>query len=163
MFATKPSLGDSPQAVRMGEAHGASFSDAEASQPGSLPSISLPTGGGSITGSGEKFKVNAASGTESLSMPIVPTAGRAGFGPGLSLNYNTGSGNGTFGLGWDLSVPCITRKTSKGLARYLDAEESDVLLMAGVEDLCPMFQRNDKGEVDSDTGEAVVHTESRAA
>src|SRR4051794_16084229 len=83
-----------------------------------LPSLSLPKGGGAIRGIGEKFSVNAVTGTSSMSVPLVATPGRSEFGPQLSLSYNSGSGNGVFGLGWGLSLPSVTRKTDKGLPRY---------------------------------------------
>src|SRR5256885_13470941 len=90
------------------------------------PIISLPKGGGAIRGIGEKFAANPATGTGSLSVPIATSPGRSGFGPQLSLTYDSGSGNGPFGFGWSLSLPAITRKTGKGLPRYDDAGESDV-------------------------------------
>ena len=105
----------------------------------SLPSISAPKGGGAIRGIGEKFSVNAANGTSSLSIPIPASAGRSGFTPQLTLTYDSGSGNGPFGFGFTLDVPCITRKTDKGLPRYLDEDESDVFLLAGAEDLVPIL------------------------
>ena len=42
-----------------------------------LASVSLPKGGGAIRGIGEKFSVNAVSGTASLSVPLVFSPGRA--------------------------------------------------------------------------------------
>src|SRR5882762_5194002 len=100
--------------------------DASTDKSGSaLPSISLPKGGGAIRGIGEKFAANPVTGTASLSVPIFTTSGRSGFFPQLSLSYDSGAGNGPFGLGWSLSVPSITRKTEKGLPRYLDTENSD--------------------------------------
>lgn len=89
------------------------------------PSISLPKSGGAIRGIGEKFAANPVTGTGSMSVPILTSPGRAGFGPQLSLSYDSGSGNGPFGFGWHLSVPEITRKTDKGLPQYHDAVESD--------------------------------------
>ena len=86
-----------------------------------LPSISLPKGGGAIRGIGEKFTANPVTGTASLSVPIFTSPGRSGFGPSLSLSYDSGSGNGPFGFGWSLSLPSITRKTSKGIPKYQDA------------------------------------------
>src|SRR5271157_5886228 len=86
------------------------------------PVLSLPKGGGAIRGIGEKFAANPVAGTGSLTVPIVASPGRSGFGPQLSLSYDSGSGNGPFGLGWSLSLPSITRKTDKGLPRYHDAE-----------------------------------------
>ena len=91
----------------------------------SAPSVSLPKGGGAIRGIGEKFAANPVTGTGSMSVPIATSPGRSGFGPQLSLSYDSGSGNGPFGFGWSLSLPAVTRKTDKGLPRYLDAEESD--------------------------------------
>jgi len=88
---------------------------------------------------GEKFAANPVTGTGSMSVPIALSPGRGGFGPQLSLSYDSGAGNGLFGLGWNLSLPAITRKTDKGLPRYLEDEESDVFLLAGAEDLVPLL------------------------
>src|SRR6476660_3169588 len=89
------------------------------------PVISLPKGGGAIRGIGEKFAANPVTGVGSMSVPIAASPGRSGFGPQLSLTYDSGAGNGPFGLGWSLAVPSITRKTEKGLPPYLDNIESD--------------------------------------
>src|SRR5690242_181129 len=107
----------------------------------SAPALSLPKGGGAIRGIGEKFSANPITGTGSLSVPIAVSPGRSGFGPQLSLTYDSGSGNGVFGVGWNLALPAITRKTDKGLPRYLDADDSDVFMLSGAEDLVPMFQQ----------------------
>ncbi len=111
-----------------------------------MPSITLPKGGGAIRGMGEKFAANAVTGTASLSVPITVSSGRAGFGPELSLSYDSGSGNGPFGMGWSLSVPAITRKTDKGLPEYRDAEESDDFLLSGSDDLVPVLVADAAGE-----------------
>jgi hypothetical protein len=103
------------------------------------PQISLPKGGGAIHGIGEKFSANPVTGTGSLSVPIATSPGRSGFGPQLSLSYDSGSGNGPFGLGWSLSLPEITRRTDKGLPRYCDDEESDIFILSGAEDLVPVL------------------------
>src|SRR5213593_2002601 len=108
--------------------------------PLGAPTISLPKGGGAIRGMGEKFAANPATGTGSMSVPLATSPGRSGFGPQLSLFYDSGSGNGPFGLGWSLSLPVITRKTDKGLPQYRDAEESDVYVLSGAEDLVPVLQ-----------------------
>src|SRR5437764_1694070 len=104
------------------------------------PSVQLPKGGGAIRGMGEKFAANPVTGTGSMTVPIAASPGRAGFGPQLSLSYDSGSGNGPFGLGWSLALPSITRRTDKGLPRYRDAEESDVFILSGAEDLVPVFK-----------------------
>ena len=101
------------------------------------PAVSLPKGGGAIRGIGEKFAANPVTGTGSMTVPIATSPGRSGFGPQLSLSYDSGAGNGPFGFGWSLSLPAITRKTDKGLPRYRDAEESDVFILSGAEDLVP--------------------------
>jgi len=76
------------------------------------PALSLPKGGGAIRGIGEKFSANPVTGTGSMAVPSH-VSGRSGFGPQLSLSYDSGAGNGPFGLGWNLSLPSITRKTIK--------------------------------------------------
>jgi hypothetical protein len=103
------------------------------------PSIALPKGGGAIRGIGEKFAANPVTGTGSMSVPIATSPGRSGFGPELSLSYDSGTGNGPFGFGWSLALPQITRKTDKGLPRYDDAAESDVFILSGAEDLVPLL------------------------
>jgi hypothetical protein len=111
------------------------------------PAISLPKGGGAIKGIDEKFTVNPATGTGSIRIPIFTSPSRQGFSPQLVLSYDSGSGNGPFGLGWDLSVPSITRKTDKGLPRYRDAEDSDTFILSGAEDLVPsLVQQGDAWE-----------------
>jgi hypothetical protein len=108
----------------------------------SAPQVSLPKGGGAIKGMGEKFAANPVTGTGSMSVPIATSPGRSGFEPQLSLSYDSGAGNGIFGLGWNLSIPSITRKTDKGLPRYFDAEESDVFILSGAEDLVPVLAQD---------------------
>jgi RHS repeat-associated protein len=115
------------------------------------PSLSLPKGGGAIRGMGEKFAANPITGTGSFSIPMVTSPGRSGFGPQLSLSYDSGAGNGHFGLGWQLSLPAITRKTDKGLPQYRDAEESDVFILSGAEDLVPVFQTDGRRFEDTTT------------
>src|SRR5438046_2595300 len=81
-----------------------------------------------------------------MSVPIATSPGRSGFAPQLSLSYDSGVGNGPFGFGWSLSLPAITRKTDKGLPHYRDAEESDVFILSGAEDLVPVLVQNAHGE-----------------
>jgi Salmonella virulence plasmid 65kDa B protein len=79
----------------------------------SISTPSLPRGGGAIRDIGEKFTTNPATGTGSMEVPIATSPGRSGFGPRLALSYDSGSGNCVFGLGWNLSLPSVTRKTDK--------------------------------------------------
>jgi len=111
--------------------------------PPALPSVSLPKGGGAVRDIGEKFSVSSATGTASLTIPVATSPGRAGFGPSLSLSYDSGSGNGPFGLGWNMAVPAVTRKTDKGLPRYVDDPDTDTFILAGAEDLVPIRAERD--------------------
>src|SRR2546430_14292506 len=105
--------------------------------------ISLPTGGGAQHGIGEKFSPDLHTGTGNFTVPIALPPGRNGFQPQLSLVYSTGNGNGPFGLGWSLSVPGVSRKTSKGVPQYRDGgdavdTERDVFILSGAEELVPV-------------------------
>src|SRR5262245_15417589 len=73
--------------------------------PTSLPTISQPTGGGAIRGIGEKLSINPVTGTSALSVPVGTSASRGDFAPQLTLTYDSGAGNGPYGLGWQLALP----------------------------------------------------------
>jgi len=120
--------------------------EAPSAASGQVPLLSLPKGGGAIRGIGEKFGTNPVTGTGSLTVPIATSPGRSGFGPQLTLSYDSGAGNGSFGLGWNLSLPSITRKTDKGLPQYRDAEESDEFILSGAEDLVPVLTKTGSGQ-----------------
>src|SRR6478752_9013442 len=104
--------------------------------------ISLPKGGGALSGIGEKFSPDLFTGTGNFTVPIALPPGRNGFKPQLSLVYSTGNGNGPFGSGWGLSIPGVSRKTSRGVPRYGDEggplAERDTFLLSGAEDLVPV-------------------------
>jgi RHS repeat-associated protein len=124
----------------------------------SPPTVSLPKGGGAIRGIGEKFAANPVTGTGSMTVPIATSPGRSGFGPQLSLSYDSGAGNGPFGFGWSLSLPAITRKTDKGLPQYLDAVDSDVFILSSAEDLVPVYRQDLDGFwVRDSAGSLVIH------
>src|SRR5690554_1391623 len=79
----------------------------QSSRPGHIlptPSLSLPKGGGALRGIEEKFAANPATGAATVSIPLPASPGRGGFGLQLSLLYNSGTGNGPFGLGWSLDL-----------------------------------------------------------
>jgi RHS repeat-associated protein len=137
--------------------------DDSAQAPGqvSAPTITLPKGGGAIRGIGEKFGVNPVTGTGSMTVPIATSPGRSGFGPQLSLSYDSGSGNGAFGFGWSLSIPAITRKTDKGLPRYADADNSDMFLLSGAEDLVPELDPDASGQLVLHDGQPVISEQER--
>lgn len=98
--------------------------------------ISLPKGGGALHGIDETFSPDLHTGTGNFTVPIALPPGRNGFQPQLNLLYSTGNGNGPFGLGWSLSIPGVSRKTSKGVPRY--NESTDTFLLSGAEDLVPI-------------------------
>jgi RHS repeat-associated protein len=98
--------------------------------------IALPKGGGALHGIGEKFSPDLHTGTGNFTIPVALPPGRNGFQPQLNLVYSTGNGNGPFGLGWNLSIPGVSRKTSKGIPRYDDGR--DVFILSGAEDLVPV-------------------------
>lgn len=119
-----------------------------------IPQVTLPKGGGALKGIDEKFQVNAANGTASLSIPLPLSPNRNGFTPQLSLSYNSGTGNGLFGIGWDIDLPSIQRRTDKKIPRYFDTNEvnaipqEDSFMFSGVEELVPFLElKNDKWEV----------------
>ena len=103
--------------------------------------ISVPEGGGALKGIGEKFSPDLFTGTGNFTVPIALPPGRNGFQPQLNLVYSTGNGNGFWGLGWGLSIPGVSRKTSHGVPRYYDydpKEKADVFILSGAEDLVPV-------------------------
>lgn len=104
----------------------------------SVPEVVTPTGGGAIRGISEKFAVTAATGTGGFTVAVRVPPGRGAVQPSFALEYDSGLGNGPFGLGWRLDVPMITRKLSDGVPRYDDVHESDTFLLAGAEDLVPL-------------------------
>ncbi|MFB7125421.1 SpvB/TcaC N-terminal domain-containing protein [Kitasatospora sp. NPDC056273] len=118
-----------------------------------LPTPSLPKGGGAIRGLGEKFTVNPARGTGSMSVPLALSPGRSGSGPGLALRYESGAGNGTFGFGFDIGLPTISRKTAKGVPRY---DASDVYLLSDAEDLVPVLLEQPDGSWSPDVRDVTI-------
>jgi RHS repeat-associated protein len=114
-----------------------------------VPSISLPKGGGAIKGIDEKFSVNAVNGTTSFSIPL-PFSQARGLSPSLALSYNSGSGNSIFGLGWNLGLSSVKRKTDNKLPQFMDSIDSDTFLFSEAEDLVPEFRRKDDGTFETD-------------
>ena len=111
-----------------------------------IPEISLPKGGGALKGIDEKFEVNSANGTAGFSIPLPITPGRNGFSPSLALSYNSGGGNSPYGLGWDVGIPAIQRKTDKRLPRYRDGSDEDIFMFSGAEDLVPFLNEVASGD-----------------
>ena len=97
------------------------------------PELGLPKTSGTIKGIGEKFSLSPATGSGSASIPIATTSVRGA--PQLTIAYDSGNGNGLFGLGWSLGLSAITRKTEKRLPTY---DDHDTFILAGLEDLVPV-------------------------
>ena len=86
--------------------------------------ISLPSGPGSIEGLGEAFQPTLNTGTGKYAIQLQLPPGTAGHAPGLSLNYEGGSGNGPLGFGWRLPIAYIQRQSDKGIPGYVDSANS---------------------------------------
>jgi len=110
-----------------------------------IPQISLPKGGGALRGIDEKFQVNAANGTATFNISLPFSPGRNDFSPALSLSYNSGGGNGPYGLGWSVDYPAIVRKTDRRLPRYIDELDEDIFMFSGAEDLVPLLEEQPSG------------------
>lgn len=95
-----------------------------------------------MKGIDEKFTVNAVNGTATFALPL-PFSPARGLTPNHTLVYNSGAGNGLFGLGWNIDISSITRKTSKGLPQYQD--DADTFVLSDAEDLVPAYKKNDDG------------------
>jgi RHS repeat-associated protein len=107
--------------------------DAEATRPGS---------GAGLRDITETFSVSPATGLGSAGIAIASSAGRSGIDPALALGYSSGAGNGPFGLGWQLNLPEIRRKTSAGVPHYSDATDTFLL---GSDDLVTAAARDGAG------------------
>jgi hypothetical protein len=99
-----------------------------------LEKISLPSGPGSIEGLGDSFEPQLNSGTSSYSVKISAPPGVAGLQPDVVLRYNSGGGNGPFGIAWSAGFLSIQRQTEKGLPTY---GSSDTFTLGG-EELVPL-------------------------
>ncbi|MBC8947241.1 SpvB/TcaC N-terminal domain-containing protein [Xenorhabdus indica] len=87
-----------------------------------LSAPSFTKGGGAITGLQGHLGNIGPDGALSLSLPLPISAGR-GFAPALTLNYSSHGGNGSFGIGWNLNLPCIRRRTHLGVPTYQESDE----------------------------------------
>ncbi|WP_334513294.1 SpvB/TcaC N-terminal domain-containing protein [Bradyrhizobium sp. AZCC 1693] len=111
----------------------------------------LPKGGGAIRGIDEKISVDGYRGTARLTVPLPINPVRGGIGPELSMDYESGAGNGPFGIAWSVNAPAIVRRTDKGIPRYADDIDSDGFLAPGTDELV---------RVADDRGNAIVRYHS---
>nr|XP_036574855.1 uncharacterized protein CTRU02_15184 [Colletotrichum truncatum]KAF6781334.1 hypothetical protein CTRU02_15184 [Colletotrichum truncatum] len=104
----------------------------------------MPSGGGAIKGMKEASDVNLVSGSVTMSVPISVTASSRWGMPNISLSYDSGAGNGPFGLEWHLlGLPAIERKTANGLPTYEDG--IDRFMLNGNE-IVPLFEPDGLGD-----------------
>jgi len=88
-----------------------------------LPSITFAgtTGGNNDLGVAAEIKltpeINTAgfSGDANISISIIVPPGRANIKPDLKLTYNSSSGDGWIGLGWNIEIGSIQRQTKNGI------------------------------------------------
>ncbi len=93
--------------------------------------LSLPSGPGSIEGLGRNFTPSLSSGTASYGIDIAVPPAIGGFGPSLSLDYDSGGGVSEVGLGWRLGgLPSLRRRTEDGLPKF-DASDKFELVGLG--------------------------------
>ncbi|HZD69858.1 MAG TPA: SpvB/TcaC N-terminal domain-containing protein, partial [Actinomycetes bacterium] len=70
-------------------------------------------------GAEHAIDVDQSTGAAVVTVPVPLTEGRGGFGPSLTLAYDSGAGNSPFGIGWSLSHAApVTLDTRDGLPRY---------------------------------------------
>jgi len=123
------------------------LSRAAVDKSGVKPSvISLPSGPGSIEGLGESFEPQLNNGTFEYSFAVKLPPGVNGHVPSVSLEYDSGYGNGAFGLSWRLAIPYIQRQTDKGLPQYND---SDTFIYVNGEELVPLADQSFRTENES--------------
>ncbi len=104
--------------------------------------MNLPQGGGAIRGMGETFRMDPVTGTAGAGIPLPITPSPRGLAPSLALSYDSGLGQGPFGLGWALDQPRITRKTDKRLPSYVDNHAYDVFILSGAGELVPKLDES---------------------
>lgn len=103
---------------------------------GKKPALSLPKGGGALKGLNEKFSVDAFTGSASSAITLFTAPARLETLGGITLSYNSGSGNGPMGIGWSIGSPSVKRRTDKGVPKYGTSKcTSDIFIAPGTDDL----------------------------
>jgi RHS repeat-associated protein len=100
----------------------------------SSPTLSLPRGGGAVRGIADSVESQDFTGSATFSIPIHAPAIR-GTGPAIALSYGSGAGNGPFGVGFDVAMASIARRTTTGIPRYTD---DDVFVFSSEGELVPV-------------------------
>jgi len=98
--------------------------------------LSLPKGPASIEGLGRNFVPSLSSGTSAYGIDIAVPPAVAGFGPKLSIDYDSGGGVSELGIGWKLGgLPAVRRRTENGLPRFDSTDAFEVAGMSVTSDL----------------------------
>ena len=103
-----------------------------------LPKLSIPKSGGSFNSRTGGYEVGNQ-GEGSFGIPLAMPSAR-GAGPSLHLSYHSGSGMGTFGLGFDLAMPHIVRNLDHGVPAYKD---NDTYTSSELGELLELKQKTD--------------------
>ncbi|KAI1112286.1 65kDa B protein-domain-containing protein [Nemania sp. NC0429] len=127
MSLSRYPLTTQPASGGQATSHGTQISSAPKTNPG-------VNGKHTVQASASPFRVDAATGAVSVSIPTVSPFGRenSALTPNPELIYNSLGGNGPFGIGWTIALPEISRKTSQHVPTYTD---DDVFVLSGAEDL----------------------------
>ncbi|KAG8532348.1 uncharacterized protein KY384_002833 [Bacidia gigantensis] len=105
-------------------------------------------GGGALKALNQSPQITPLNGSMSFSIPVPTSASRsAAATPSLALSYSSGQGNGPFGLGWNVQVSEISRKTANTIPRYA---ESDTFVLSGYDDLVPTESKYEQPPASSD-------------
>jgi hypothetical protein len=94
---------------------------------------SSPPAGAALRGLGETFQADLYTGTGTYGVALELPAAQAGFKPDLVLQYATASPDGSFGVGWEISLLALQRSTRRGIPRYDDG--ADTFTLSGADDL----------------------------
>jgi RHS repeat-associated protein len=115
--------------------------------------LNLPSGGGSVSGSGSSFSVDLNTGTLAAALNLGLPTGPNGLKPPISLQYSSSSGDGPFGIGWSLGTLMILRKITPSAAPP-DPTATGTYSMTGVGDLVDMGGGRYRPTVDA-TGQLI--------
>ncbi len=98
-----------------------------------LPSLNLPSSGGSIKGTEVQFGPQSFTGQGALRLPLALPPARGSV-PQLILSYTSGGGQSAFGLGVDVDVgiPRVSRRLGRSVPRYTD---EDIFILTGLGEL----------------------------
>ena len=110
--------------------------------------LNLPSGGGSVSGSGTSFSVDLNTGALVAGLDLHLPAGPNGIIPNVSLTYSSAAGDGPFGIGWSLQTLAVYRTISPS-ADPQDPTAPGTYSMSGVGDLVDMGSGRYRPMVDS--------------